>query len=214
VLPRSYFFDPYQLHDIRGGLGMQYSHYGPVELELPAESMANWGSMLVVEQFPHLDTMDLMVPVHARYRVPGAIPHERTVGFHGEPTGDSHIDVSLLPPLAAVICPLPEVSERNIFGNEVLDSLHVDLALFHELGLVPVSVLAVTPDSDTLLRMPVGKAEYAWVVQILTLVTLFLGTIFVVFSLRGRLGDVCSEKETNHQSINSSTSPTRSKLKM
>ncbi|KAJ1797824.1 hypothetical protein LPJ59_002888 [Coemansia sp. RSA 2399] len=186
MLPRAYFFDPYQLHDIKDALGMEYAHYGPVELERPAESVRQWGSMLVVSQFPHLDTMDLMVPVHARYRVPDAVPRERFVGFHGEPTASSHIDVSLLPPLAAVVCPLPDVEEPR-FGSPVLDDLHIRLALFHELGMVPVSALRVTPDSDTLLRMPVGNTEHAMLVQLLTLGALFLGTLVIAYRLRSKI---------------------------
>ncbi|KAJ1663223.1 hypothetical protein IW140_004431 [Coemansia sp. RSA 1813] len=208
ILPRSYFFDPYQLRDLQGGLGMNYTHYGPIELERPAETMPNWGSVLVVSQFPHLDTLDFMVPIHARYRLP--VAHENTVGFHGEPTGSSHIDVSLLPPLAAVVCPLSdsqESQENRHFGSPILDDLDIRLALFHELGVAPVSALRVTPDSDTLLRMPVGKAEYASLVQILTLVALFLGTLFIALSLR-------KGKQAQPQQPTTAQAKTKTKVKI
>ncbi|KAJ1994273.1 protease B nonderepressible form [Coemansia spiralis] len=180
TLPRSYFFDPYQLYDISAELGMQYHHYGEVELERPAETISSWGSMLVISQYPHLDSLNVSVPIHARYRLPPI--HERTVGYHGEPSGNTHVDVTLLPALAAVVCPVAEVP-KTTFNNSVLDSLNLRLALFHELGLDPVSSLEISPDTDTLLRMPIGDADSASLVQTLTLVALFLGTAFIALSL-------------------------------
>ncbi|KAJ2752136.1 protease B nonderepressible form [Coemansia sp. BCRC 34490] len=195
-LPRTYFFDPYQLDGIAQedsvGAMNRTRHYGPTELELPAESMSNWGSVLVVSQAPHAGSLDIEIPIHARYRLPAARAHEQTVGYGGEPAGDSHVEVTLLPPLCAVVCPSAGagagagVRHKPLGGSSVFDEL-ADAgqpALFSELGLAPVSVLGAAPDCDLLLRMPVGNAEHAPAVQALTLATLLAGTAFIVHSLR------------------------------
>ncbi|KAJ2657405.1 protease B nonderepressible form [Coemansia sp. RSA 1200] len=210
-LPRTYFFDPYQLDGIAQedsvGAMNRTQHYGPIELELPAESMPNWGSILVVSQAPHTGTLDIEIPIHARYRLPVARVHEQTVGYNGEPTGDSHIEVTLLPPLCAVVCPSAEaragVKRKPLGGSSVFDDLDDagQPALFHELGLAPVSVLGAAPDCDLLLRMPVGKAEHALVVQALTLATLLAGTAFIVYSVRRKArkeGKVVQAKSEKH----------------
>ncbi|KAJ1901917.1 hypothetical protein LPJ66_000426 [Kickxella alabastrina] len=181
-LPPTYFFDPYQLQEVRGQLGMGYHHFGPVELEKPAESMPNWGSVLVVSQYPRLTDLNAVIPVHARYRLPPA--HRlRTVGYNGEPSGNTHVDTTLLPAIAAIVCPAVETAEGRS-GNRMLDNLRVRLALFDELGMTPVGALEIAQDTDTLLRMPVGDAEYVALIRAMTLVALFAGTVFIVGAVR------------------------------
>ncbi|KAJ1725164.1 protease B nonderepressible form, partial [Coemansia erecta] len=188
-LPPTYFFDPYQLHEVRGGLGMDYRHYGPVELEKPAEVMRNWGSILHIWQRPHLTELDALVPIHARYRLPPVL--DRTVGYSGEPAGTTHVDTALLPAIAAVMCPTAEIP-RLKSGNSILDKLNVRLALLDELGLAAFSVLTTSPDTDTLVRMPVGDATYASQIRTATLVAFGLGAAYVVWFVRNLL----SQKKT------------------
>ncbi|KAJ2788238.1 protease B nonderepressible form [Coemansia interrupta] len=183
-LPPTYFFDPYQLHEVRGRLGMDYRHYGPVELEKPAEVMHNWGSILHIWQHPHLTELDATVPIHARYRLPPIT--DRTVGYNGEPAGTTHVDTALLPAIAAVMCPTTEIP-RFESGNRILDKLTVRLALLDELGLAAFSVLKTSPDTDTLVRMPVGDAKYASQIRTATLIAFGLGAAFVVWFVRNLL---------------------------
>ncbi|KAJ1877505.1 hypothetical protein LPJ57_003917 [Coemansia sp. RSA 486] len=180
-LPPTYFFDPYQLHELREQQGKEHRHYGPIELERPAEVMSNWGSVLHVSQYPHLQALDLVVPIHARYRLPPV--HGRTVGSHGEPGGTTHVETSLLPAIAAVVCPASQFS-RYTTGNRLLDNLNVRAALLHELGLAAFTVLQPSPDTDIMLRMPIGNAEYALLVRIATLLTFFAGSAFVAWFVR------------------------------
>ncbi|KAJ2767494.1 hypothetical protein IWQ57_003928, partial [Coemansia nantahalensis] len=72
ALPRTYFFDPYQLRQLHdeGRLGAgSYSHHGPVELERPAESLGNWGSVLALTRPLRAEQLSLTLPIHARYRL-------------------------------------------------------------------------------------------------------------------------------------------------
>ncbi|KAJ2697457.1 hypothetical protein H4218_003933 [Coemansia sp. IMI 209128] len=189
MLPRAYFFDPYQLYELRHQLRVDYEHYGPIELERPAEVMPNWGSLLHLNQRTHSPALNATIPIHARYRLP-PIAHERLVGCHGEPSGDSHIDLELLPPLSAVVCPAAISKHRYVAeldkGN-VLRALHMRLALFDELGLEPVASLEPSPDAETLLRMPVGYADDAVLIQALTLAALFAGTVFICWAVKRSL---------------------------
>ncbi|KAJ2356764.1 hypothetical protein GGF43_001871 [Coemansia sp. RSA 2618] len=183
VLPRTYFFDPYQLrqqHD-DGLLKVDYQHYGQTELERPAEAVPTWGSVLVLSQADQASQLNLTVPIHARYRLPPV--HEQTVGFHGEPTGETHVDLTLPPPISAIVCPTDDLpSAAN--NNAILANLHVRLALFDELGLTPVGTLQLAPDADTLLRMPVPGTDHASLVQACTLGLLFAGALFIIYSAR------------------------------
>ncbi|KAJ2747335.1 hypothetical protein GGI20_000586 [Coemansia sp. BCRC 34301] len=185
ILPRTYFFDPYQLYELRHQLG-DYEYYGPIELERPAEVMPNWGSLLHLNQRPHTSVLNATIPIHARYRLP-PVAHERLVGYHGEPSGSSHIDLALLPPLSAVVCPAATTKPRHSAASEkdsVLRALDMRLALFDELGLWPVAALEPSPDAETLVRMPVGYAENATLIQGLTLAVLLAGTVFICLSTR------------------------------
>ncbi|KAJ2370913.1 hypothetical protein IW150_004848 [Coemansia sp. RSA 2607] len=184
VLPPTYFFDPYELHEQRAKLGEDHRHYGPVELEKPAEAVSSWGSVLHLWQHPHLTDLDLVVPIHARYRLPPVL--ERTVGYAGEPGGSTHVDTALLPPIAAVMCPAAEFP-RFQSGNAILDKLVVRLALLDELDLAAFSVLETSPDTDTLVRMPVGDATHASLIRTATLVAFTLGAAFVVWFVRNLL---------------------------
>ncbi|KAJ2499513.1 hypothetical protein IWW47_003345 [Coemansia sp. RSA 2052] len=186
MLPRTYFFDPYQLYELRDRLGDRYEHYGPIELERPAEVMPNWGSLLHLNQRPHTSALNATIPIHARYRLP-PVAHERLVGYHGEPSGSSHVDLELLPPLSAVVCPAATAKPRHSVASEkdsVLRALDMRLALFDELGLWPVAALEPSLDAETLLRMPVGYAENATLTQALTLAVLFTGTLFLCLAAR------------------------------
>ncbi|KAJ2499499.1 hypothetical protein GGH96_003490 [Coemansia sp. RSA 1972] len=180
VLPRSYFFDPYQLrqqHD-DGLLGTRFERYGQTELEKPAEAVSTWGSVLVLSQ--NIESqLNATVPIHARYRLPPV--YEQTVGYHGEPTGHTHVDLTLPPPISAVVCPASDLPKP---ANSILSNLHVRLALFDELGLVPVSSLQIAPDTDMLLRMPVPSTRHTSLIQLSTLSLLFAGAIFVIHSAR------------------------------
>ncbi|KAJ2817315.1 hypothetical protein FBU31_006271 [Coemansia sp. 'formosensis'] len=186
MLPRTYFFDPYQLYELRHDLNVRYEHYGPIELERPAEVMPNWGSLLHLNQRPHSSALNATIPIHARYRLPPIAP-ERLVGYHGEPSGDSHIDLALLPPLSAVVCPAASSKPRHIAASDkksILRALDMRLVLFDELGLWPVAALESSPDAETLLRMPIGYLDNAVLVQALTLVALFAGTLFICLSAK------------------------------
>ncbi|KAJ2123724.1 hypothetical protein IW147_002317 [Coemansia sp. RSA 720] len=181
VLPRTYFFDPYQLrqqHD-DGLLGSRFQHYGQTELEKPAEAVSTWGSVLVLSQDMRESQFNVTVPIHARYRLPPV--HEQTVGYRGEPTGDTHVDLTLPPPISAVVCP---AGDPPLPANDILSNLHIRLALFDELGLVPVSSLQIAPDTDMLLRMPVPSTSHTSLIQLSTLGLLFAGAIFVIHSAR------------------------------
>ncbi|KAJ1643133.1 protease B nonderepressible form [Coemansia asiatica] len=178
VLPSTYFFDPYQLHDLQGQLGSKHRHYGPIELERPAEAMPNWGSVLHLSQHPHREDFDAVVPIHARYRLPPV--HGRTVGPHGEPGGTTHVETALLPAISAVVCPVAQIS-RFMTGSKLLNSLNVRAALFDELGLEAFAVLQPSPDTDTLLRMPVGNAGHSSLIRIATLLTFLAGSAFVAW---------------------------------
>ncbi|KAJ2150705.1 hypothetical protein J3F82_003811 [Coemansia sp. RSA 637] len=183
VLPRTYFFDPYQLrqqHD-DGLLGARFQHYGLTELEKPAEAVATWGSVLVLSQDIRESQFNATVPIHARYRLPPV--HEQMVGYHGEPTGDTHVDLTLPPPISAVVCP---AGDLPLPANDILRNLHVRLALFDELGLVPVKSLQIAPDTDMLLRMPVPSTSHTSLIQLSTLGLLFAGAIFVIHSARSK----------------------------
>ncbi|OLY78845.1 hypothetical protein AYI68_g7101 [Smittium mucronatum] len=95
---KTYFFDPYQLEEIRDK-GSVYSHFGQIELELPAESdnVSQWGSVLSISSPPinsHRvssslkpdnfrstnsgeseipeQEIDIKIPFHSRYRLPEA----------------------------------------------------------------------------------------------------------------------------------------------
>ncbi|KAJ1827355.1 protease B nonderepressible form [Coemansia sp. RSA 2599] len=184
-LPSTYFFDPYQLRDLQGQLGSKHRHYGPVELERPAEVMPNWGSILHLSQHPHLQDLDVTVPIHARYRLPPV--HGRTVGPHGEPEGTTHVETALLPAISAVVCPKTQASSRYATGNRLLDSLNVRAALLDELGLEAFAVMPPSPDTDTLLRMPVGNADHASLIRIVTLLTFFAGSAFIAWFVRNSL---------------------------
>ncbi|KAJ2733227.1 hypothetical protein IW152_003226 [Coemansia sp. BCRC 34962] len=189
MLPRAYFFDPYQLYELRHQLSVHYEHYGPVELERPAEVMPNWGSLLHLNQHSHSSALNATIPIHARYRLP-PIAHERLVGCHGEPSGDSHIDLELLPPLSAVICPAAAPKHRHgaeLEKGSVLRALDMRLVLFDELGLWPVAALEPSPDAETLLRMPVGYVDNTVLIQTLTLVALFAGTVFICLAAKRSL---------------------------
>ncbi|KAJ2110981.1 hypothetical protein IW146_005675 [Coemansia sp. RSA 922] len=189
MLPRTYFFDPYQLYELRDQLNVRYEHYGPIELERPAEVMANWGSLLHLNQRPHSAALNATIPIHARYRLP-PIAQENLVGYHGEPSGDSHIDLALLPPLSAVVCPADSSKPRHNAASEkksILRALDMRLVLFDELGLWPVAALEPSPDAETLLRMPVGYVENTVLIQVLTLVVLFAGTVFICLSVKKSL---------------------------
>ncbi|KAJ2714742.1 protease B nonderepressible form [Coemansia spiralis] len=181
ALPRTYFFDPYQLRQLhiegRLGAGSSYSHHGPIELELPAESLANWGSVLALVSPIPAEPLALTVPIHARYRL---LPVDGpTVGYHGEPTGESHVDQTLPPPLAAIVCPAPAATH---YGG-VLDTLHIRLALFDELGLAPVASLMVAVDTDTLLRLPIPSARHAALIQASTVALFFAGALSTLYSI-------------------------------
>ncbi|KAJ1734764.1 protease B nonderepressible form [Coemansia biformis] len=183
VLPRTYFFDPYQLRQLHDEdrLGAAYSHYGPTELELPAESLGNWGSALVLTRAVPEQQLTMTIPIHARYRL---LPiDEPTVGYHGEPAGGTHVDQTLPPPLAAVVCAAPDASPTAPGNDSILDKLHVRLALFDELGLVPAASLMVAADTDTLLRMPVPSAQHASLIQASTVVLLFAGALITLHSV-------------------------------
>ncbi|KAJ2143857.1 hypothetical protein IW136_001538 [Coemansia sp. RSA 678] len=183
VLPRTYFFDPYELrqqHD-DGLLGARFQHYGLTELEKPAEAVAAWGSVLVLSQDIRESQFNATVPIHARYRIPPV--REQTVGYHGEPTGDTHVDLTLPPPISAVVCPAGDLPQP---ANDLLSNLHVRLALFDELGLVPVNSLQIAPDTDMLLRMPVPSTSHTSLIQLSTLGLLFAGAIFVIHSARSK----------------------------
>ncbi|KAJ2785624.1 protease B nonderepressible form [Coemansia javaensis] len=190
ALPRTYFADPYQLRQLHdeGRLGADdYAHYGPVELELPAEAVDSWGSVLVLAHRAAAAPHTVTVPLHARYRL---LPVDGpTVGYHGEPAGDTHVDQTLPAPLAAVVCdgaPAKGAAEGNGEekgpGSDILGALRIRLALFDELGLAPVASLAVAPDTDMLLRMPVPTAHHVSLVQTSTVVLLFAGALYAVRS--------------------------------
>ncbi|KAJ2891110.1 hypothetical protein IWW38_003764 [Coemansia aciculifera] len=185
MLPRTYFFDPYQLYEQRRQLGERYAHYGPVELERPAEVMPNWGSLLHLNQLPHAAALNATIPIHARYRLP-PVAHKHLVGYHGEPSGSSHIDLALMPPLSAVVCPAakPRHSAMALEKDSILRALDMRLVLFDELDLSPVAALEPSPDAETLLRMPVGYTENTALIQGLTLAALFAGTAFICQSVR------------------------------
>ncbi|KAJ2755020.1 hypothetical protein GGI19_001976 [Coemansia pectinata] len=189
MLPRTYFFDPYQLYELRHQLNVRYEHYGPIELERPAEVMPNWGSLLHLNQRPHSAALNATIPIHARYRLP-PIAHEHLVGYHGEPSGDSHIDLALLPPLSAVVCPVDSSKPRHNAPSDkgsILRALDMRLVLFDELGLWPVAALEPSPDAETLLRMPVGYVNNTGLIQVLTLVALFVGTVSICLTVKKSL---------------------------
>ncbi|KAJ2170131.1 hypothetical protein GGH16_003534, partial [Coemansia sp. RSA 560] len=164
-----------------GLLGARFQHYGLTELEKPAEAVATWGSVLVLSQDIRESQFNATVPIHARYRLPPV--HEQTVGYHGEPTGDTHVDLTLPPPISAVVCP---AGDLPLPENNILRNLHVRLALFDELGLVPVNSLQIATDTDTLLRMPVPSTSHTSLIQLSTLGLLFAGAIFVIHSARSK----------------------------
>ncbi|KAJ2315900.1 protease B nonderepressible form [Coemansia sp. RSA 2704] len=182
ALPRAYFFDPYQLHqhyDDRQ-LDAEYQHFGRVELEKPAEAVPSWGSLLVLAQEPRQQQqLNVTVPIHARYRLPPI--HEPTVGYHGEPAGTSHVDLTLPPPISAVVCPADR-SQSGAADESIVSKLRIRLAVFDELGLDPVGPLQIAPDTDMLLRMPVPDTRHATLIQASTLSLLFAGALFIVHS--------------------------------
>ncbi|KAJ1963555.1 hypothetical protein GGI12_001987 [Dipsacomyces acuminosporus] len=178
ALPRTYFFDPYQLYDVREQLGGSYEHYGPVELEKPAEVMKNWGSILRISSTT-LDSLNATIPIHARYRL--APIHERTVGYNGEPDKDTHVETVLLPAISAVVC--PQSGKAPVNGG-LLQKLVIRPALFKELGISPVSVLSVAAETDVLLRMAVGNAQHIALIQYTTLAALFSGTVYIFLAIR------------------------------
>ncbi|KAI8323361.1 hypothetical protein GQ54DRAFT_303410 [Martensiomyces pterosporus] len=189
VLPSTYFFDPYQIHDVREQLGGPYEHYGPVELEKPAEAMQNWGSILRISA-PSAglgrQAFNATIPIHARYRLPPV--RERTVGYNGEPTEDTHVETVLLPAISAIVCPTtsaePSFALFSPARGSVLEKLAVRPALFEELGVAPVAALRAAPESDMLLRMAVGSTQNLAVIQSLTLVALFAGTVYIFLATK------------------------------
>ncbi|KAJ2008555.1 protease B nonderepressible form [Coemansia thaxteri] len=193
ALPKTYFFDPYQLQE---RLSLHHEHHGPVELERPAEVMDNWGSLLVLSQKPPpTDLFNVTVPIHSRYRLP-PIPSEATVGYHGEPIGDSHVDLALLPPIAAIVCPIDSHRSDTVDGS-LLGGLEMRPALFGELGLRPIGLLEPAVDIETLLRMPVGYTENPMLIQALTLAALFAGTIFICMSVKAGTANPCQPAKNN-----------------
>ncbi|KAJ2158738.1 hypothetical protein GGF46_003552 [Coemansia sp. RSA 552] len=187
ALPRTYFFDPYQLQQQydEANLGASYAHYGPVELEKPAEAVGAWGSLLVLSQSAHQTQLSATVPIHARYRVPPV--QGPLVGYHGEPTKDTHVELALPPPLAAVVCPKQGPPEKPREGSGILDGLQVRPVLFDELGLVPIASLQIAPDMDLLLRMPVPSTKHASLIQVATLGLLFAGAIYTLYSAKRKM---------------------------
>ncbi|KAJ2801657.1 protease B nonderepressible form [Coemansia guatemalensis] len=189
-LPRTYFFDPYQLSQQRkdGQLDTEYEHYGIVELEKPAEAVSNWGSVAVlsrdIQQQQHSPQISTLVPIHMRYRL---LPvKEPTVGYHGESTGDSHVDLTMPPPLSALVC-LPAKPPTVPDTGSVLDKLRIRLALFEELGITPTHSLKIAPDTDMLLRAPVPDGTHTTLIQISTVVLMFAGALYVVHTIRRKV---------------------------
>ncbi|KAJ1975475.1 hypothetical protein H4R33_006647 [Dimargaris cristalligena] len=89
TLPRTLFADPYQLADHEPLMGT-WQYWGPIELELPADVLSNWGSLLInrprVERdLPELQKSDdkrtrlgrVDIPLHTRYILPPntGLPH-------------------------------------------------------------------------------------------------------------------------------------------
>ncbi|PIA16380.1 hypothetical protein COEREDRAFT_87084 [Coemansia reversa NRRL 1564] len=188
-LPRTYFFDPYQLSQQRrdGHLNAEYEHYGTVELEKPAEAVSNWGSVIVFTQDvqqQHNSHINTLVPIHMRYRL---LPiREPTVGYHGEPTGSSHVDLILSPPVSAMVC-LPTKPLHVPDTGSVFDKLRVRLALFEELGIFPTHSLKIAPDTDMLLRAPVPDATYTTLIQMSTTMLMFAGALYIVYTVRRKV---------------------------
>ncbi|KAJ2618125.1 hypothetical protein H4S08_000049 [Coemansia sp. RSA 1365] len=188
-LPRTYFFDPYQLSQQRrdGQLNADYKHYGTVELEKPAEAVSNWGSVIVLSQDlhqQHSSHINTLVPIHMRYRL---LPiKEPTVGYHGEPTGSSHVDLILPPPVSAMVC-LPAKPLSVPDTGSLFDKLRVRLALFEELGIVPTHSLKTAPDTDMLLRAPVPDATHTTLIQMSTATLMFAGALYIVYTVRRKV---------------------------
>ncbi|KAJ2842477.1 hypothetical protein IWW36_005893, partial [Coemansia brasiliensis] len=179
MLPRTYFFDPYQLFQLQedGGLNLSFHHYGQTELEKPAEAVSSWGSLLALSS-PVTDQLNFTLPIHARYRL---LPVQGSlVGYNGEPSESTHVDVALPPPIAAVACPTKHRAE-DMQANGL--GLYVRPAVFDELGLDPVNLLQATPDTDLLVRMPVPDGSHATLIQISTIGLLFAGAIFITYSI-------------------------------
>ncbi|KAJ2083797.1 protease B nonderepressible form [Coemansia sp. RSA 988] len=186
-LPRTYFIDPYQLSQQRkdGQLDAEYEHYGTIELEKPAEAVGNWGSVAVfsrdLQQHPQTS---MLVPIHMRYRLLPII--EPTVGYHGEPTGDSHVDLTMPPPLSALVC-LPAKHLYVPEQGSVLEKLRVRLAVFEELGITPTHSLKIAPETDMLLRAPVPDGTHTTLVQLSTVALMFAGALYIVRTLRRKM---------------------------
>ncbi|KAJ2651647.1 hypothetical protein IWW40_001547 [Coemansia sp. RSA 1250] len=166
MLPRTYFVDPYQLFQLQANQA-SFHHYGQTELEKPAEAVSSWGSLLVLSSCADLN---FSLPIHARYRL---LPVQGPlVGYNGEPSESTHVDVALPPPIAVVACPAKHSADRL--------GLDVRPAVFDELGLDPINVLQTTPDTDLLVRMPVPDDTHATLIQISTIGLLFAGTMFII----------------------------------
>ncbi|KAJ1953075.1 hypothetical protein EC988_003200 [Linderina pennispora] len=186
TLPRTYFFDPYQIYDTRLDARM----FGPVELEKPAEAMPNWGSILTVSRVSANTQVE--VPIHARYRL--APFNGRTVGYNGEPDGESHTDVTLLPAISLVVCQRDVEAEPPV-KDELFGRLVFRPALLPELLARAGSVLEIAPESDLVLRMPIAHADKVSMIQALTLAALFAGTFVIFRTIQAKM----SASEQPHQ---------------
>ncbi|KAJ1942333.1 hypothetical protein FBU59_003227 [Linderina macrospora] len=178
TLPKTYFFDPYQLYDTK----LHGRTYGPVELEKPAEVMPNWGSLLAVTHVAANTQVE--IPIHARYRL--APFTGRTVGYDGEPDGESHTDVTLLPAIPLVVCQKDTKDEMPV-KDELFRQLVFRPALLPELFIRAEGVLEIAPESDVVLRMPIAHAENVSTIQALTLAALFAGTFVIFQTIRAKI---------------------------
>lgn len=187
-LPATYFFDPYQLSEVQHSqmAHSNFTHYGPIELERPAETMDNWGSILHLSTLAVLTNTDIAIPIHARYRLP-PIDDSNKVSFNGDPRGNTHIDTVLPPTIVAVGCPPPHLSSDPTDSTNdmkmLLNALTIRPIPFDELGIWPLRALKVSADSELLLRMPVGDASWAPLIQVLTLAALLLGSAYISYTV-------------------------------